>query len=127
MHRHVLTGNAVSWLVLAGAFTISSRVVAQGVQPAGSYAQADIAYGAQLYAAQCATCHGQNGDQVGGINLRAGSFRSVATDQDLMRVMTTGVPAAGMPAFRFDPPELAGLVAFVRSMNTFDPGSVAPG
>lgn len=51
--------------------------------PPGDYAPADIAYGARVYDAQCATCHGPNGDGVGGVNLRSGMFRNGATDQDL--------------------------------------------
>jgi putative heme-binding domain-containing protein len=128
MQRPARIVDALARAVLfAALFTISSRIVAQGVQPAASYTQADITYGAQLYAAQCATCHGQNGDQVGGINLKSGTFRSVATDQDLVRVVTNGIPGAGMPAFRLDPSEVAGIVAYVRNMNTFDPGTVTPG
>src|SRR5262249_42713474 len=121
MARHVRIRNAVGVAMLGGLFAGSALAAAQAVQQASSYTQADIAYGAQLYAAQCATCHGQNGDQVGGINLKSGTFRSVASDQDLVRVVTNGIPGAGMPAFRFDPSEAAGIVAYVRNMNTFDP------
>src|SRR6266540_3941081 len=94
---------------------------------AGDYAQADIAYGLQLYAAQCATCHGPNGDAVGGVDLRSGRFRNASTDQDLGRVITNGIPNTGMLAFKFDPPEVAGIVAYLRNMNTFDAGSARLG
>jgi len=92
-----------------------------------SYAPADIAYGAKLYDAQCTTCHGANGDGVGGIDLRAGRFRNAVTDQDLMRVITNGIPGTGMLAFRFDAAELDGIIAYVRNMNTFDRASVKSG
>jgi len=93
----------------------------------GEYAPADIAYGSRLYDAQCTTCHGANGDGVGGVDLRSGKFRNAVTDQDLVRVITTGIPGTGMQAFRFDPSELAGILAFLRNMNTFDRGSVKAG
>ena len=93
----------------------------------GEYAQADIAYGARLYTAQCATCHGPNGDMVGGVDLKSGKFRNATTDQDLTRVIAIGFPNAGMPAFRFDPAELAGIIAYLRNMNTFDAGSAKSG
>ena len=32
-----------------------------------------------------------------------------------------------MQAFRFDPSEIAGIVAYLRNMNAFDPGSVKAG
>src|SRR5277367_3339501 len=72
----------------------------------GEYAPADIAYGAGLYDAQCTTCHGANGDGVGGVNLKSGTFRHAVTDQDLTRVITTGIEGTGMQAFKFDAAEL---------------------
>jgi len=94
---------------------------------AQDYTQADIAYGSRLYAAQCATCHGASGDSVGGVDLRSGKFRNATTDQDLMSVIMNGVTGTGMQAFRFDAAELAGIIAYLRSMNTFDAGSVRVG
>jgi len=112
-------------LLLAG-----SWVAAAGQPPpdrAGEYSPADIAYGSRLYAAQCVTCHGPNGDLVAGIDLRSGKFRNASTDQDLIRVITTGLPGTGMLAFQLDEAERAGIVAYLRNMNSLDPGSVKPG
>ena len=105
------------------------RLVAQnlGQDHAGQYAQADIVYGSRLYAAQCATCHGADGAGVGTVNLRSGQFRRVTIDQEIQRLITNGIPDAGMPPFKFDSAELAGLVAFIRNMNTFDSASVKVG
>jgi putative heme-binding domain-containing protein len=109
--------------------SLQSRRSPQGALPAqaGDYAPADIAYGARLYDAQCTTCHGANGDGVGGVNLRSGRFRHAVTDQDLLRVISTGIQGTGMLAFRLDAAEQAGIVAFLRNMNTFDRGSVTAG
>jgi cytochrome c oxidase cbb3-type subunit III len=93
----------------------------------GEYAPADMAYGARLYDAQCTTCHGANGDGVGGVDLRSGKFRNAVTDPDLTRVITNGIQGTGMLAFKFDPSEIAGIVAYLRNMNSFDRGSVKPG
>jgi putative heme-binding domain-containing protein len=93
----------------------------------GEYAPADIAYGSRLYDAQCTTCHGANGDGVGGVDLKSGRFRNAVTDQDLVRVITTGIQGTGMQAFKFDASEIAGIIAYLRNMNTFDRGSVKPG
>ena len=49
------------------------------------------------------------------------------TDQDLTRVILTGIQGTGMQAFRFDASEIAGIIAFLRNMNSFDRGSVKPG
>jgi putative heme-binding domain-containing protein len=93
----------------------------------GDYAPEDIAYGARLYDAQCTTCHGANGDGVGGVDLRSGKFRNAATDQDLTRVITNGIPGTGMLAFKFDPSELTGIISYIRNMGSFDRGSVKVG
>jgi putative heme-binding domain-containing protein len=100
--------------------------IGQAAHP-GEYAPADIAYGSRLYDAQCTTCHGANGDGVGGVNLRSGKFRNATTDQDLVRIVTTGIPGTGMQAFKFDSAEIAGIIAFLRNMNSFDRGSVKAG
>ena len=49
------------------------------------------------------------------------------TDQDLTRVITTGIQGTGMLAFKFDPSEIAGIIAFLRNMNSFDRGSAKAG
>jgi putative heme-binding domain-containing protein len=81
----------------------------------GQYTQADIEAGARVYTGQCAQCHGQNGDMVPGVDLRRGLFRRSSTDDDLAAVITKGVPGAGMPPFALQPPELAGVVAYIRA------------
>jgi putative heme-binding domain-containing protein len=119
----------VSWAVAAACASmalIAPQSPASQAHP-GEYAAADIAYGARLYDAQCTTCHGANGDGVGGVDLRSGRFRNATSDQDLIRVITTGIPGTGMLAFSFDPSELAGIVAYLRNMNSFDRGSIAAG
>ena len=93
----------------------------------GEYAPADIAYGSRLYDAQCTTCHSANGDGVGGVDLRSGKFRNAVTDQDLIRVITTGIPGTGMQAFKLDSSEIAGIIAYLRNMTSFDRGSVKAG
>ncbi len=80
----------------------------------GQYSQEDIAAGNRVYNAQCTLCHGRDGDQVSGIDLRRGVFRRASTDEDLARVITSGT-AAGMPPFRLQQSELTGIVAFIRA------------
>lgn len=118
-------------VAVLGSALVGSPVVAAAQNPApahpGEYAPADIAYGSRLYDAQCTTCHGANGDGVGGVDLRSGKFRNAVTDQDLTRVIMTGIPGTGMQAFKFDPSEITGIVAYLRNMNSFDRGSVKTG
>src|SRR5215472_1884836 len=90
------------------------------------YADADIAYGATLYASKCVACHGPQGDGIGGVNLRSGKFRNAVIDRDLERFIRTGSPA-GMPAFVLDNAEMAGIIAYLRNMNAFDNATVKTG
>src|SRR5712691_9701324 len=90
------------------------------------YSDADIAYGATLYTSKCTTCHGPQGDGIGGVNLRSGTFRNAVIDRDLERFIRAGSPA-GMPPFRLDNAEMAGIIAYLRNMNAFDSTSVKTG
>ena len=93
----------------------------------GQYLRADVEHGAQLYEANCTRCHGTGGDMVVGANLRDGQFRRVSTDSEVMTVITTGIPGTAMPPASFTQSELAGLVAYLRNMATYDLDSVALG
>jgi cytochrome c oxidase cbb3-type subunit III len=117
----------VGWAVLGIVCAAAPIAAAQNPATASQYAPADIAYGAQLYDAQCTTCHGANGDGVGGVNLRSGKFRNAVTDQDLTRVITNGIPDTGMLGFKFDAAEVAGIMAYLRNMNNVDRASVKLG
>ena len=91
------------------------------------YPDVDIAYGASLYAARCVTCHGVQGDAIGGVNLRSGKFRNATTDTELARFIRAGSQAAGMPPFALDNAEMAGITAYLRNMNSLDTANVKGG
>lgn len=107
----------VAWLV-AGA---PAPVMAQ------EYAQADVQYGAKLYGQQCTYCHGGTGQGVAGIDLRANQFKRSTTDNDLRRVIANGVEGTSMPPFKFDPPEITAIIAYLRKMRDFDSKSTLIG
>jgi putative heme-binding domain-containing protein len=118
--------------ILAGLFFSGAVALTAAQNPTlqghpDDYTRADIEYGSRLYTEHCTACHGANGDGVAGVDLRSGKFRNAATDLQLRTVISTGFPTAGMPAFKFDPVELTGVVAYLRNMNTFDAGSRKPG
>jgi putative heme-binding domain-containing protein len=102
--------------------TAAARVPAQLVQDhPGQYSQADIDAGARVYNTQCAQCHGPNGDQVSGIDLRRGQFRRASSDEDLAGIIGNGLPGTGMPPFPLQPAEMTGVIAFIRA--GFDPAA----
>jgi cytochrome c oxidase cbb3-type subunit III len=117
-------------VVLAmGLWTISPAAGPAQVQAPlhdAQYSDADIAYGATLYTSRCVTCHGTQGDGIGGVNLRSGTFRNAVIDRDLERFIRAGSPA-GMPAFALDSAEMAGVIAYLRNMNIFDAAAVKIG
>jgi putative heme-binding domain-containing protein len=90
------------------------------------YPDADIAYGLSIYTAKCTTCHGVQGDGVGGVNLRSGTFRNGSTDQELARFIRAG-SQAGMPPLALDNSDMAGVIAYLRNMNSFDAATVKTG
>lgn len=110
-------------LVAAGAHLFAQ----QQATHAGEYAPADIQYGSMVYASQCTNCHGPNGDQVSGVDLRSGRFRNVSSDDDLRRTVTIGIPGTSMPGRQLDTAEMTGLIAYVRNMRDFNTVSIKLG
>jgi putative heme-binding domain-containing protein len=106
------------YLWAAIVFTLAVRLAAQNA-PQNQQAQSNhfvIETGARLYAGQCSACHGTNGDLINGVDLRAGKFLTVRTDEDLARVLATGRPAAGMPSFAvLHTDESRAIIAYIRS------------
>ena len=111
-----LQGAVVLWCVAAAA-----------QDHAGQYSQADIERGSRLYGANCAFCHGANGNAISNVDLRSGKFRKAASDEDLARLITTGVPGTAMPPHKFQDAELTGIVAYIRSMRDSHAATVAVG
>jgi putative heme-binding domain-containing protein len=99
---------------LAAAAT-TARAAAQTLNQDHTYTRADVEAGQRLYGPQCQVCHGATGDGVPGIDLRLGRFRRSSSDEDLAKVITSGIPGAGMPGFKLQPSELTGIIAFIRA------------
>lgn len=119
-----LLGAAAVLLLCAG--TVGAQVPTMAGHP-DDYSRVDIEYGARLYAEYCERCHGVSGTGVSGVDLRSGNLRRASSNRQLARVITEGFPNLGMPPMELDQAELAGLIAYVRNMNSVDPGSVKPG
>ena len=101
----------------------SQHGLAQGTSGDHQYTSEDIEAGSRVYTAECALCHGANGDGVDGVDLKLGQFRRAPSDEDLRRVIITGVPNGLMPAFDLRQDELDGLVAYIRA--GFDASGIA--
>jgi putative heme-binding domain-containing protein len=77
---------------------------------------ADIEDGGRVFRSSCANCHGQDGDQVPGVDLGRGQFNRAQTDQDLVGIIQKGIPNTGMPATNFSSEQAARVVAYLRSV-----------
>ena len=106
-----------------GLFLSSLNMV--GAQELGDhqYTSEAIERGSRIYSRECALCHGPQGDIVDGVNLRAGIFKSVRSDDDLRRVVNEGAGQGQMPALGLNASDLDSVVAFIRA--GFDPDGVA--
>lgn len=87
------------------------------------YTTADIEAGSRIYTAECALCHGSNGDEVDGVNLRTGQLRRGSSDEDIRAVVVSGISSGRMPSYDFRPEELDGIVAYIRA--GFDASGIA--
>jgi mono/diheme cytochrome c family protein len=96
---------------------------------------AELIHGQQVYAAQCAGCHGITGDGNGPAaeyldpkprDYRKGVFKFTSTPrgrkprhEDLVRIIHYGAKGTSMPAFRWMPEEdLLPLIAYVKSLSS---------
>ena len=116
--RHVAAG-----LVALAVTAIGVTAQQNPQEHPGQYSQADIEAGSRLYSGQCQLCHGPTGDQITGIDLRRGQFRRSTSDEDLTKVITSGVPGTAMPPFSLQPTEVSSVIAFIRA--GFDPAGTA--
>lgn len=105
--RALLLAFTLGWIDATPAQTFTS-------DHPGQYTQEEIAAGSRIYSAQCQLCHGRDGDQISGIDLRRGVFRQTLDDEGLARVISKGSPA-GMPPFTLSAADLTGIIAYIRA------------
>src|SRR5688572_23331586 len=109
-------------LAVVVALAISASAYAQQHETA-----ADIEDGGRVFRSSCANCHGQDGDQVPGVDLSRGQFKRAQTDQDLIGIIQKGIPGTGMPATNFNTEQAARVVAYLRSVAASKRGGSVAG
>lgn len=82
------------------------------------YTATDVENGGRLFLATCATCHGPDGDGVAGVDLGRGQFRRAASasDEELVRLIRTGIPNTGMPPNNISEINAGNIVAYLRTI-----------
>jgi len=92
-----------------------------------SYTRSEIENGARLYQGNCATCHGPKGDTVRGVALLSGRFQRASTDEELVKIIVTGIPGTAMPPNNYSDLEAGMIVAYLRGAAAGDSVSITPG
>jgi len=114
-------------LVAVAVMTLGAAVALLSQQR--TYLPAEIENGGRVYQANCAGCHGPEGDGVAGINFGTGRLRRAASDDDLVRIIMGGIPGTAMPPSNFSDGQAGTIVAYLRSMaaGTIPRGASASG
>jgi putative heme-binding domain-containing protein len=75
----------------------------------------DIEDGGRVFGRSCANCHGPDGNEIPGIDLGRGVFKTAKTDDDLVRIILKGVPGTPMPPTNMSEEQAKRVVAYLRS------------
>src|SRR5438477_9931550 len=79
--------------------------------------QSEIEAGRQQYAANCARCHGPDGDNVANADIGHGKFSRASSDDELVRLIRDGIPNTAMAAMNnMSEPNARTIAAYLRSM-----------
>jgi putative heme-binding domain-containing protein len=101
-------GASLIWITLA---VVSGPVRAQQ----HGYSAAEIEEGRKLYEGNCGRCHNDTGDGVPGVELFK-QIRRATSDDDVAKLIQSGIPGTSMPSHSFSTPQALNVVAFLRSM-----------
>jgi putative heme-binding domain-containing protein len=86
-------------------------------QEGHGYTAVDIERGSQLFLANCSNCHGPDGDAIPGVDLSSGQFRRAVSDDELVKLIQSGIPGTAMPPSNSSERDASRIVAFLRTMN----------
>ncbi len=109
-------------LMTAGALAGIPLVAQQG-----AYTADDVEEGGRLFLANCATCHGAEGEAVPGVDLGHGQFRRAASDDDLTDIIRRGIQGTAMPPSTFSNVQTGQIVAYLRSLAVTSENAAVPG
>lgn len=91
------------------------------------YLSLDVENGSRLYRNNCFVCHGPEGASIPGVDFRRGQFKRASSDEDLLRVIASGVPGTAMPPTNVTDSQRLALVAYIRSLHDSAASSVGSG
>jgi putative heme-binding domain-containing protein len=91
------------------------------------YLASDVELGSRLYRNNCFACHGLEGASIPGVNFQRGQFKRVSSDEELLRVIVTGVPGTAMPPTNISDSNRLALLAYIRSLHDSAASAVGSG
>ena len=91
------------------------------------YLPTDVELGSRLYRNNCQACHGPEGASIPGVDFRRGQFKRVSSDEELLRVIVTGVPGTAMPPTNLSDSNRLALLAYIRSLHDSAASAVGSG
>src|SRR6516162_8833537 len=77
----------------------------------------DVEDGRRLFRANCAICHGPEGNAVPGIDFNHGKFMRTSSDDDLRNIIINGIDGTAMPPHNFTSFQAGTVVAYLRFMS----------
>lgn len=124
---YVIVGLVMTVLVIAGLALYSFRETTRLASAAEEFSQERVARGEEIFAAQCSTCHGAEGQGGSGPALKNRTILQNTLDNVFFSVIRSGVPGTQMPAWsvEFGGPltdeDVHDLVALLRSWEPTAP------
>ena len=101
----------LSWVAL---WSVAPVLMAQANHP-----------GKTVFEGHCAACHGSDAN---GGEFAAGIVTRIVnrSDSDIAAVVSEGLPARGMPAFKLDKAAIADVVSYLRTLRPPRRGAMVP-
>ena len=81
------------------------------------YPEVEIARGGQFFRANCAGCHGPDGNLVEGVSLADPRFLQGESDRELIEIIVNGIPGTAMPESNYSDLQAGNIVAYLRSLS----------
>jgi len=115
--------------VLAAVLAVSAFCILHSELQASAQHEtaSDIEDGGRVFRQSCANCHGPDGNEIPGIDLGRGIFKSAKTDEDLVAVIRRGVPGTPMPPTNMSEEQAKKVVAYLRTTAATKTSSSAVG